>query len=90
MPRTTMAAGDQATCEVKVDGAWRSATLTEARGVYRLAQKRCPACHGQVIVAGTYTGTGHLKLQHRRAHAGCPLSAKGYTGTPSLHPQALV
>lgn len=87
-----MAAAAQPPCEVKVDGAWRPATLTEARGPYTMAPKRYPACHGQVIVAGTYTGvngTGHLKPQHRRAHAGCPLSAKGYAGTPTPHPQAL-
>ena len=77
------------TCEVKVEEAWHPATLAEARSLYTMAPKRCPACHGQVMIAGTYTGTGHLKLQHRRAHTGCPLKPATYTGTPSLHPQAL-
>ena len=84
-----MANKDLRTCEVKVDGAWRPATLTEARGVYRVAPKRCPACHGQVMIAGSYTASGHLILEHRRTHTGCPLSSKGYSGTPSPHPQAL-
>ncbi|MEE7450026.1 hypothetical protein MRF4_20665 [Methylobacterium radiotolerans] len=79
----------QQTCEVMVDGAWHPITLAEARGLYTMAQKRCPACHGQVIVAGTYVGAGYLKLQHRRSHTGCPLKPETYTGTPSMHPQAL-
>lgn len=83
-----LTAGEQM-CEVKVDGAWRPATLVEARGLYTMAQKRCPACHGQVIVAGSYTGAGRLNLQHRRAHGGCQLKPETYTGTPSRHPQAL-
>jgi hypothetical protein len=79
----------QQTCEVKVDEAWHLATLTEVRSRHMMAQKRCPACHGQVIFAGNYIGTGHLKLQHRRVHTGCPLKPKTYSGTSSLHPQAL-
>lgn len=80
--------GEQ-TCEVKIGEAWRSATLAEGRNLYTMAQKRCPARHGQVMVAGTYTGAACLKLQHRQAHSGCPLTPKGYTGTSSPHPQAL-
>ena len=77
------------TCEVKVGEAWHVATLTEARGKYMMVQKRCPSCHGQVIVAGVYIGAGSLKLQHRRSHTGCPLKRDTYTGNPSAHPQTL-
>ena len=84
-----MLTASQRTCEVKVDGAWHPTTLMQARGLYTMAQKRCPACHGQVVIAGTYIGKGSLNLQHRRAHAGCPLRPETYTGTPSPHPQAL-
>jgi hypothetical protein len=80
----------QQTCEVKVDGTWRPATLAEARSLYTMAQKRCPACHGQIVIAGSYTGAGSVKLQHRRSHTGCSLKPDTYTGTLSLHPQALV
>jgi hypothetical protein len=83
-------ADSQQTCEVKVDGAWRPVSLVEARSFYTMAPKRCPACHGQVIVAGSYIGAGRLSLQHRRAHSGCQLKPETYTGTPSLHPQALI
>lgn len=79
----------QQSCEVKVDGAWHAATLAEARSRYTMAQKRCPACQGQIIIAGTYFGEGTLKLQHRRSHTGCPLKLDTYTGTPVPHPQAL-
>ena len=78
------------TCEIKMEGAWHVATLTEARGRYAMAQKRCPACHGQIIVAGVYVGAGSQKLQHRRSHTGCPLKPDTYTGTPAPHPQALI
>lgn len=84
MPKTS-----QQICEAKVDGAWRTATLAEAHGLYTMAQKRCPACQGQIIIAGTYFGEGTLKLQHRRSHTGCPLKPETYTGTPSLHPLAV-
>jgi len=77
------------TCEVKVEEVWRTASLAEVRGLYTMAPKRCPACHGQVIVAGIYIGAGSLKLQHRRVHTGCPIKLETYTGTPSPHPQAL-
>ena len=85
MPKTS-----QQICEAKVDGAWRTATVAEARGVYTMAPKRCPACHGQVMISGNYTGAGSLKLQHRRSHTGCSLKPDTYTGTSSPHPQALI
>ncbi|MCJ2020820.1 MULTISPECIES: hypothetical protein [unclassified Methylobacterium] len=80
----------QQACEVKVDGAWQAATFAEARSRYMMAQKRCPACQGQIIIAGIYSGAGSLKLQHRRSHTGCPLKPETYTGTPTPHPQALI
>ena len=53
-------------------------------------QAGCPACNGQVIVAGTFTGANTaLKLQHRKSHAGCPLKRETYSGTQSPHPQVL-
>ena len=76
------------TYEVKVEETWRPATLAEAHALYRMSPKRCPACHGQVMVSGTYTSANRFKLQHRQAHPGCPF-ATTYTGTPSPHPQAL-
>jgi hypothetical protein len=72
-----------------VDGTWRPVSLVEARSFYTMASKRCPACHGQVIFAGSYIGAGRLNLQHRRSHTGCPLKPKTYAGVPSPHPQAL-
>jgi len=80
---------DRQTCEVKVEGAWRPVSLAEARRLYTMAPKRCPACHGQVSLAGSYVGAGSLILQHRRAHGGCPLKSETYTGVPTPHPQAL-
>lgn len=85
----TMSEVEQRTCEVKVDGAWRLATLSEARSLYRMAPTRCPACHGQAAVVGTYIGAGRLNLQHRKAHTGCSLKPETFSGMPSLHPQAL-
>jgi hypothetical protein len=86
---TGMLTTSQQTCEVKVDGAWQPTTLAEARSLYTMALKRCPACHGQIIIAGSYIGAGSLKLQHRRTHTGCPLKPETYTGTPLPHPQAV-
>lgn len=62
------------TCEVQVDGAWRTASLAEGYGVYRDAPKRCPACHGAVYVIASYTRGTNLALAHRKLHTGCPLT----------------
>ena len=80
---------DQYICEVKVDGLWNAVSLAEARIQYGMMPKRCPACHGQVNIAGNYTLTGGYKLQHRRGHSGCPLTPDAFSGTPSRHPQAM-
>jgi len=84
-----MPAADQQTCEVKVDGVWNAVSLVEARTLYGMLPKRCPACHGQVNIAGNYTPGGGYKLQHRRSHSGCPVTSAAYSGTPSKHPQAM-
>jgi hypothetical protein len=76
-------------CEVKIDGTWRTATLPDAQSIYRVAVKRCPACHGQVIIHGAYGGDRRPSLAHRKAHSGCPLKPEKFSGTPSPHPNAL-
>ena len=50
------------TCEVKVDGAWRTVSLKEARLLPRDVTKRCPDCHGQVSIQGTYGMQPRLTL----------------------------
>ena len=77
------------TCEVKIDGVWRSASLAEAKGVYGMAPKRCPYCHGAVMLYGMHTVGVRQSFAHRAAHTGCPRDPKRYSGTPSLHPKAL-
>lgn len=78
------------TCEVKVGGQWRSASLIEAQGTYGFAPKRCPACHGTVYVLGSYGAYQQLRLAHRRSHTGCPLTPKTFSGTPSAHPDSVL
>ena len=58
---TSILTAKHQTCEVKVDGAWRDVTLVEARTLYTMAPKRCPACHGQVTIAGNFTPTGGIQ-----------------------------
>jgi hypothetical protein len=78
------------TCEVKIAGAWRAVTLGEAAIDHVTAVKRCPACHGRVLINGAYSGPGvRRSLSHRKSHSGCPLKPETYSGTPSPHPQAL-
>ncbi|TXM97287.1 hypothetical protein FV242_31960 [Methylobacterium sp. WL64] len=84
-----MTTSDPGTCEAKIGGIWRSISLAEAKGVYAMAQKRCPSCHGAVVLSGSYAESGRRRLAHRKAHTGCPLDLKRYTGQPSPHPQAL-
>ena len=85
-----MAVLDAGTCEVRIEGKWRLVSLDEAVRRYGDAVKRCPACHGRVSINGAYCGPGFGKtMTHRRAHSGCPLKPDTYSGTPSLHPQAV-
>ncbi len=76
-------------CEVKADGVWKAATLAEAHSTYRMVPRRCPACHGAVVVYGAYASDRRLTLGHRKGHSGCPRTPKLYSGTPSPHPDAL-
>ncbi|RYY13850.1 hypothetical protein FV232_26085 [Methylobacterium sp. WL30] len=76
-------------CEVKVNGQWLVVSLAEASIRFVASEKRCPACHGRVAIPGTFTSRAKRKLDHRRNHAGCPLLAKIYCGTPSPHPNAV-
>ena len=84
-----MAKPDLNRCEVKVDGAWLAVSLVEAQGTHGTAEKHCPACHGRVAVAGSYTAVVKRTLTHRRVHDGCPLITRAYCGTPSPHPEAV-
>jgi hypothetical protein len=85
-----MTTSEPQACEVKIEGAWRSVGLSDAISRYALAMKRCPACQGRVSINGAYSGpTFRRTITHRKAHTGCPLDAKRYSGTPSLHPQAV-
>ncbi|GJD97580.1 hypothetical protein [Methylobacterium iners] len=76
-------------CEVKVEGSWRLVTLDEVLTRYRMDRKRCPMCHGLVVVYGAYTPSARPILAHYRKHAGCSLNRETYSGTPSPHPKAL-
>ncbi|MCJ2099682.1 hypothetical protein [Methylobacterium sp. E-046] len=78
------------TCEVKIDGEWRAVSLTEAAVDHVVAVKRCPACRGQVMILGAYSGANVRRtMSHRKSHSGCPLKPNTYSGTLSLYPQAL-
>ena len=78
------------TCEVRIGSTWRAVSLTEAAIDYVVAVKRCPSCHGRVMILGAYSGpTVRRTMSHRKSHTGCPLTPDTYSGTPTLHPQAL-
>ena len=86
---TIMSEPSTQTCEVKVGDAWMAVSLPEAHARHGYTDKRCPACHGRVIVAGTYTAPFKLNLSHRKNHKGCPLAPRSFRGLPSPHPEAL-
>ena len=57
--------------EVKVGDVWRAVSLDEAATHYVMATKRCPACHGQVMIPGTY-GSPSIR---RTCHTGGRIAA---------------
>jgi hypothetical protein len=80
---------DPQTCEVKIGSAWLPMDAAKAHALHRSAQKRCPSCHGQVMTTSSYVSPIRIRVNHRKSHSGCPLKPDTYSGTPSLHPQAL-
>lgn len=84
-----MAIPDKATCEVRIDGAWRPVGFAEAHARYSSAIKRCPVCHGRVAIHVNSIVQSGLWLQHCRAHDGCSLMPVRFTGEVTPHPQAL-
>ena len=77
-------------CEVKTDDGWQIVSLSDARSHHTMARKRCPGCHGEIAILGTYTAPPKLSLSHRKSHNGCQYSmSRRYSGSPSMHPQAL-
>ena len=84
-----MAPSNKATCEVRINGAWRLVPLVEAHAHHRSDEKRCPACHGRVHTQGTYSGQGTVTMTYKRKHDGCPRMPRLYAGTRKPHPQAV-
>jgi hypothetical protein len=84
-----MTTPNKATCEVKIDGAWRLMPLVEAHAQHRAAEKRCPDCHGKVRTQGIYSAQGTIAMTHQRVHDGCPRMPRQYAGNPKPHPQAV-
>ncbi|MHC2106459.1 hypothetical protein [Methylobacterium sp. CM6246] len=84
-----MTTPDPQICEAKIEGAWRSINVAEAKGVYVMSPKRCPSCHGAVVLSGSYAEGGRRKFTHRKGHNGCPLLPARFNGMLSPHPQAL-
>jgi hypothetical protein len=76
-------------CEVKADGSWRLVSIEEAVKRYQFDAKRCPNCHGRLIVYNSYTPAHRPYISHHRKHTGCPLRPDTFSGTPSQHPQAI-
>ncbi|WP_457105194.1 hypothetical protein [Methylobacterium sp. P5_C11] len=72
-------------CEVNVDGVWNALGLKEAQLLHRNAIKRCPICHGRISLLGSYGLERHLSLSPRRAHPGCPLNPKHFSGVSTRH-----
>ncbi|MGT2488589.1 hypothetical protein ACU4GA_27105 [Methylobacterium oryzae CBMB20] len=46
-----MATLDDQTCEAKIEGVWRPISVAEAKSAYVMAPKRCPSCHGVVVLS---------------------------------------
>ena len=84
-----MSTGRARTCDVHVDGAGRTLSLEEAHTRDRMNPKRCPACHGPVVINGACTLAGRHSLSHRVKRDGRPHSAYALSGVTSPHPQAL-
>jgi hypothetical protein len=76
-------------CEVKVCGDWRLASLNEVIKHHQLAWKRCRECHGKLVLFGAYAPGMRSYLAHHRKHDGCSLLPDLFCGTPSPHPKAL-
>jgi hypothetical protein len=80
---------DPQTCEAKIVGSWHLIRLEEALSTHITALKRCPVCHGPIMIK-TFGKIGRPRLFHGKAHTGCPRAPTVYSGTPSLHPDQIL
>jgi hypothetical protein len=76
-------------CEVKIDGEWRLIGIEEALKHHQFDIKRCPNCHGRLIVHNSYSPVARPHISHHRKHAGCPSRPETFSGSPSPHPDAI-
>lgn len=76
---------DLQTCEAKITGSWQVVGLDEALSTHITALKRCPVCHGPIMIK-TFGSGDTPRSFHRGSHTGCPRASTMYSGTPTQHP----
>ena len=76
-------------CEAKTAEGWQNVRVEDAKRLLPGTLLRCPSCHGRVSAHGAFAADRYPYFAHRRPHDGCPYYTKRYSGTPSLHPEAL-
>lgn len=78
------------TCELQVSGGWSPITIYQALELNPDKVKRCPECLGQVNAhQASVDGIMRAHFEHRRAHDGCSLKPRTFSGVRALHPDAL-
>ncbi|GLS68201.1 hypothetical protein GCM10007890_02130 [Methylobacterium tardum] len=80
---------DPQTFKVKIAGSWQVLCLNEAMGAHNTAPKRCPECHGPILIA-SFGKALRRRLTDRKAHTGCPRIPSRYSGMPSRHPMPVI
>ena len=75
-------------CEIKTGGRWTIIGVEEALE-RRHEVMRCPACHGRVNPHKLGTTDQRAHFEHRVKHEGCALKGATFSGTSTLHPDAL-
>ncbi|MDR6952456.1 hypothetical protein J2X65_001811 [Ancylobacter sp. 3268] len=75
-------------CEVWENGSWQPLRVEDALN-RRADIMRCPQCHGPVRPHKLGTTGQRAHFEHRGRHTGCSLMQRTFSGTHSLHPDAL-
>ncbi|WP_146606155.1 hypothetical protein [Mesorhizobium kowhaii] len=77
-------------CEMESGiGVWAPIEVYQALELNPDRRKRCPECHGAVRAHREGNNGMRAHFEHIEGHDGCSLKPRTFSGTKSMHPDAL-
>lgn len=85
-----MSAHDKKSCEIWTGARWEVWPVSAAYPYRKETLIRCHECKGPILLMqASSDGRNAAHFEHKPSHSGCSLVHSGYSGTRSLHPDAV-